>query len=220
MRARHEQARRFYGQVIYNGGSLMKRLLATALIAAASLIPAAGQALPGFLGYIGQMSAAADLGTILHSDAAGISLDLRFDADLKHSVGFFSPYMGAKLLYGYTSDTSHGESDIYPAIGAGLRLVPCALPGLAALPAILKPLTIGMGLELGVGATIDINSKKNITRSVAGFLFEPSLAFEYPVGPVIACFTPSYRALFTSATVKGTMNLSLGARYLLREAAK
>jgi hypothetical protein len=198
----------------------MKRLVAAAILAAASLLTASAQALPGILGHIGQMSAAADLGTILHSDAAGISIDLRFDADLKPSIGIFSPYAGAKLLYGYTSDASHGESDIYPAIGAGLRFAPCALPALATLPAILKPLTLGMGLELGIGATIDKNSASDSTRSVAGFLFEPSLAFEYPVGPIIARFTPSYRALFTSATTKGTMNFSLGAKYLLTEAAK
>jgi hypothetical protein len=190
------------------------------MLAAASLLTVSAQTLPGILGHIGQMSAAADLGTILHSDAAGISIDLRFDADLKPNIGIFSPYAGAKLLYGYTSDAGHGESDIYPAIGAGLRFAPSSIPGLAGLPAILKPLTLGIGLELGVGATIDKNSGSDITRSVAGFLLEPSLALEYPVGPIIARFTPSYRALLTSAATKGTLNLSLGARFPFKEAAK
>jgi hypothetical protein len=198
----------------------MKRLWAAAMLAVATLIPAAAQAKPGVLGRLGRMSAAADLGAMCYAGAAGISTDLRFDAEIKRSIGIFSPYLGAKLLYGYTGNSAHGESDVYASVGGGLRFVPSSLPAFSSAPAILKPLILGAGLDLGGGATIDTNSATGTTVGVAGFLLEPSLAIEYPLGPVLASFTPSYRLLFTSATVKSTLNLSLGARYLLKEAAK
>jgi hypothetical protein len=198
----------------------MKRFLAAAMIAAAALLPAAAQAKPGFFGQLGQMSAAADLGAMCYSGAAGISTDLRFEADIKRSIGFFSPYLGAKLLYGFTSDSAHGESDLYVSAGGGLRFIPSSLPAFSAAPAILKPLILGAGLDLGLGATLDKNSAIGATKGAAGFLLELSLAMEYPLGPVLASFTPGYRVLFTSATVKSTLNLSLGARYLLKEAVK
>lgn len=197
----------------------MKRFLAAAMIAAA-LIPAAAQAKPGFFGQLGQMSATADLGAMCYSGAAGISTDLRFNADIKRGIGIFSPYLDARLLYGYTGNSAHGESDIYASAGGGLRFLPSSLPAFSSLPAVLKPLVLGAGLDLGVGATLDANSVNGTTKGVAGFLLEPSLAIEYPLGPVLLSFTPSYRVLFTSATVKSTINLSLGARYLLKEAAK
>lgn len=198
----------------------MKRFLAAAMIAVAALIPAAAQAKPGFLGQLGQMSTAADLGAMCYSGAAGISAGLRFETDIKRSIGVFSPYLGAKLLYGCTSSSAHGESDIYASVGGGLRFLPFSLPAFSAAPAILKPLILGAGLDLGGGATLDKNSSNGTTKGVAGFLLEPSLAIEYPLGPVLLSFTPSYRLLFTSATVKSTFNLNLGARYLLKEAAK
>lgn len=196
----------------------MKRFLAAAMIAAAALIPAASQAKPGFLGQLGQMSAMADLGAMCYSGAAGISTDLRFETDIKRSIGVFSPYLGARLLYGFTGDSAHGESDIYASVGGGLRFLP--LSAFSAAPAILKPLILGAGLDLGGGATLDANKSNSTTKGLAGFLLEPSLAIEYPLGPVLVSFTPSYRALFTSATVKTTINLSLGARYLLKGATK
>jgi len=198
----------------------MKRFLAAAMIAAAALIPAASQAKPGFLGQLGQMSAMADLGAMCYSGAAGISTDLRFEADIKRSIGVFSPYLGARLLYGFTGNSAHGESDIYASVGGGLRFLPLSLPAFSAAPAILKPLILGAGLDLGGGATLDANSSNSTAKGVAGFLLEPSLAIEYPLGPVLVSFTPSYRALFTSATVKTTINLSLGARYLFKGAVK
>lgn len=84
----------------------------------------------------------------------------------------------------------------------------------------LQPLVLGAGLELGIGATVDANSVNGVTKSVAGFLLEPFLAIEYPLGPVFVSFTPGYRVLFTSATIKSTLTLSLGARYPLKEAAQ
>jgi hypothetical protein len=197
----------------------MKRFLAAAMIAAA-LIPAAAQARPGLLGQLGQMSAGADFGAMCYSGAAGISTDLRFDADIKRSMGIFSPYLGARLLYGFTGNSVHGESDIYASVGGGLRFLPSSLPAFSSAPAILKPLILGAGLDLGSGATLDANSSNGTTKGVAGFLLEPSLAIEYPLGPVLLSFTPSYRVLFTSATVKSTINLSLGVRYLLKGATK
>lgn len=198
----------------------MKRFLATAMIAAATLIPVAAQAKPSYLASIGRMSAAADLGAICYADAAGVSTNLRFGADIKRSIGIFSPYIGAKLLYGFTRNSAHGESDIYAAAGGGLRFVPSSLPAFSSAPAILKPLVLGMGIDLGGGATLDTNIANGTAKGVAGFLLEPSLAVEYPLGPVLVSFTPSYRVLFTAATVKSTLNFSLGVRYLLKEAAK
>lgn len=198
----------------------MKRFLAAAMIAAAALIPAAAQAELGFFGQLGQMSMAADIGAMCYSGAAGLSADLRFETDIKRSIGFLSPYLDAKLLYGFTGNSVHSESDIYASVGGGLRFLPFSLPASSSAPAILKPLILGAGLDLGGGATLDANSANGTTKGVAGFLLEPSLAIEYPLGPVLVSFTPGYRALFTSATVKSTLNLSLGARYLLKEAAK
>lgn len=91
---------------------MIKRFFAAAIIAVAAFIPAAAQAGSGFLGQFGQMSAAADLGTMLYSGAAGLYADLRFEADLKRNIGFLNPYLGARLLYGFTGNSGHSESDI------------------------------------------------------------------------------------------------------------
>lgn len=199
---------------------MKKRFLVAAMIAAATLIPATVQAEPGFFGQLGQMSAGADLGAVFYSGAAGFSIDLRLDADIGRSVGIFSPYVGARLLYGFTSGSAHSESDVYASARGGLRLVPSSLPVFSSAPAFLKPLILGAGLDLGLGATLDKNSAIGSTKGVAGFLFEPALTIEYPLGPVLVSFTPSYRALLSSATIKSTLNLSLGASYLLKEVAK